>query len=266
MKINKGIFKKDFIDLCKNIETLYTLVGVPVAILILFFFFSKQETGIFLTFNRHIAPLFLEKILDGLNLNIYPASRALFLLQWNTVYFYIIGLLIFALPIVISSTAFTSEKEQGTIEILFHAPISDSDLLFTKMFVSTIPSILLGALCYLFMLISSYSHSGYQTFLYMLQLKWLLLHFIIIPLYAILSAGIGLCISMIKKNSRAALLLSMLAILPLLLAIVPLIYGNVLFTLKVAIICILIVLFLLFIVALVALKLFNREKILLSYY
>jgi len=216
---------------------------------------------------RHnISLLEIEQILSSFNLETYDRSVAFYLFLWNSAYFYIITLLIIVLPTVVACTAFTSEKEQGTIELLFHAPISDADLLLTKMMVSTLPSLLLAVFCYAFMLISSYFHSGVEAFKYMLQLKWILLHFILIPIYTIITAGIGLTISIVKKSSRAALTSAFFFILPLMLLMVPFVLGDLVFTLRLALYGVLLAIPLLWLVFKIALKLFDREKIILSYY
>jgi len=266
MKINRNLFKKDYIDSFKNFETLYSLVAIPFATITMFFFITKKQADAFSHFGGKISTEALNDIMTGFDLLKYPAMTGFYFLQWNTAYFFIIALIVMVLPFVISSTAFTSEKEQGTIELLFHAPISDADLLFTKMVVSILPSLLLAVFCYAFMLISSYFHSGIEAFKYMMQLKWLLLHFVLVPLYAFISTCIGLSISIVKKNSRAAMLTSMVFFLPLMGVVIPLIFGTWLFTLRLALYGVLLSIPLLWLVFRIALKLFDREKIILSYY
>jgi len=266
MKINKNIFKKDYLDLFKNFETLYTLLGVPIAILVIFFLFSRQHGEAYLFMRHNISLIEANHLLAAYQLSDFDKPVAFYLLLWNSAYFYIVFLLSFVLPLTISCTSFTSEKEQGTIELLFHAPISDADLFFTKMVVSILPSLLLAVFCYAFMLISSYFHSGIEAFKYMMQLKWLLLHFVLVPLYAFISTCIGLSISIVKKNSRAAMLTSMVFFLPLMGVVIPLIFGTWLFTLRLALYGVLLSIPLLWLVFRIALKLFDREKIILSYY
>jgi len=266
MKINKSLFKKDYIDSFKNFETLYSLVAIPLVIIVMFFFISKKQADAFTHFGGKISSEALNSIMMGLDLLKFPESTGFYFLQWNTAYFFLVALIVMVLPFVISSTAFTSEKEQGTIELLFHAPISDVDLLFTKMVVSILPSLLLAVFCYAFMLISSYFHSGIEAFEYMMQPKWLVLHFILVPLYTFISTCIGLSISIVKKSSRAAMLTSMIFILPLLGLVIPVILGTWLFTLRLALYGVLLAIPLLWLVFRIALKLFDREKIILSYY
>ncbi|NLP11829.1 ABC transporter permease subunit [bacterium] len=266
MKINKNIFKKDYLDLFKNFETLYTLLGVPIAILVIFFLFSRQHGEAYLFMRHNISLIEANHLLAAYQLSDFDKPVAFYLLLWNSAYFYIVFLLSFVLPLTISCTSFTSEKEQGTIELLFHAPISDADLFFTKMVVSILPSLLLAVFCYAFMLISSYFHSGIEAFKYMMQPRWLILHFIIVPLFSIISANIGLSISIVKKNSRAALLFAFIFVIPLTLLLVPFVLGELVFTLRLALYGVLLAIPLLWLVFRIALKLFDREKIILSYY
>ncbi len=260
------LVKKDLADGLRNWEVLYPLIGVCVASVFVILQMLYRKAGAPLLFPTHFAGLYarLDLLYRAYGLSDLPPERAFALLQFNTVYFFVIVAVALVLPSVFSATSVTTEREQGTLEVLLSLPFSNKEIISAKLCASVLPSLFCVTFVYLFSVLAVILRFDRDTAMYLMTAKWWLLHFIIVPVYALWAASSGLCISTVMRSSRAAVFASGFLLLPIsLFILLPLMYGSLLFTLPFAIVSLIAGCFLFFSAVFLARLLFNREKMLL---
>jgi len=187
------------------------------------------------------------------------------MLQFNTVYFFIIALISCVMPFVLSATSLTTEKEQDTLETLFALPFTTKEILTSKIIASVVLPFLGSLMCYPFVIAAVYLKYDAAIAYYLLGIKWWLLHLIIVPIYALVTASGGICISLKVKTSRAAIFIAALFYIPFMGIIIPLMYGTLLFNFQFILFSIIAGSIMFVILFLLAFHLFDREKMLLRY-
>jgi len=266
MQNKRYLIKKDLLDAIKNWEILYSIISIPILTIFIIILLIKRETDSNLIFPPHHIHDFsdINALYVVLGLDKFHPQVAFSLLQFNTVYFYAIVLIGLVLPLILSSTSITAEREQGTLESLLILPFSDINFLIAKIMSSTIPTFFLTIICYILINTLAYLYLGFCALNYLLSLKWWILHLIIVPLYATIMATSGICISIKVKTSRAALMLNFIVAIPFIPLLISLMYGNLIFNLRFAFISIIIGFIMGIIIFVLALHLFNREKLILN--
>ena len=127
-----------------------------------------------------------------------------------------------ALTATLAADSFVGEKERDTIEPLLATPVSNQEIFIGKLISAVVPAVVgtwIG--------IAVFSIGVYQTanpffprFL-MMDTDWLASTFIIVPLMAIMSAGVAALISARVATYRAAYQLNGLVVLPVITFLVP---------------------------------------------
>jgi len=265
MQFSKAIVKKELIDAIKNWEVVYTLLAVPIAIIVFLSIIISQDMGQTTLMQKIVERDNIPFLIDKLGLSAYGQEASIFLLMWNTIYFYAIMIIAFPIPAVLAATSIVGEKEQGTIEILFTAPVSDRVIIYSKLLASVLPPLIISFLCYYFVVNYTFFNFGYETATYFFHGKWFLLQIIIIPVFIIIAACIGMTISMTKNSSRAAIMTTFVAIIPIVLLAIPIIYGDIVFDIRTGIIAAIIGFILLAVAIHIMLRKFDKEKIILRY-
>jgi len=263
MKPIIAIAQKDLIDDLKTGVLLYVILGIFLAAGLIFYFIfnsgASMEIGPFQQTGTETS--LLNSIFKMLDISGFDQKTSFTLLLLNTVYFYILILIALILPTILSSTCIVSEKEQRTIEYLFTLPIKNNVLLTGKMLGSVIPSFLLVIFCYTTILIFTWIKFNFSTILYLLRPKWWMLHIIILPIYSMLAAWSGICVSVKAKSSYSAISISFLVILPLILISLLIFEGTLIFNLKFTFFATILGIVLLTLVKTIANHLLNSEKL-----
>lgn len=265
MRYSNAILRKELVDALKNWEVVYTLLAVPVAIILLLSIIINQDAGETGFIQKILELENIPFLIDKLGLSSYGKEASFFLLMWNTIYFYAILIIAFPIPAVLAATSITGEKEQGTIEILFTSPVPDRVIIYSKLLASILPPLIISFICYFFAIVYSYINFGFEVATYFFHGKWILLHIIVLPVFIIIAACIGMTVSITKNSSRAAIMTTFFAIIPILLLAIPIIYGEIIFDIRASIVAILLGFFLLTGVIYIMLKKFDKEKIILRY-
>lgn len=118
---------------------------------------------------------------------------------------------------VIASDSFAGEKERKTIEALLATPLTDSELLFGKMLVSFIPSMLVTFISFFVytLTVDLLSFQMFQGRLLLPNLNWIILIFGLAPTLALASIGLTVMISAKVKGFREAQQISVILLIPI---------------------------------------------------
>lgn len=127
-----------------------------------------------------------------------------------------------ALTATISADSFVGEKERDTIEPLLATPISNDELFFGKLLSATIPAVLgtWVGLAIFAVGVWRASNPYFPRFLFG-DPDWLASTFLIVPLLALMSAGVAALISTRVATYRAAYQLNGLVVLPVITLLIP---------------------------------------------
>ncbi|MBM2809310.1 MAG: transporter permease protein [Chloroflexi bacterium] len=127
-----------------------------------------------------------------------------------------------ALTATIAADSFVGEKERDTLEPLLATPIKNGELFLGKLVAAVVPAILgtwLGLA--IFTLAVWRSHNPYFPGFLLADPDWLASALIMVPLMALMSAGVAALISTRVATYRAAYQLNGLVVLPIITLIVP---------------------------------------------
>ena len=168
-----------------------------------------------------------------------------------------------ALTSAVAADSFVGEKERNTLEPLLAAPVRDWEIFFAKLLTAVIPAVAgtwLGLL--LFAVLVAVAGSPYFPALVLLDRDWAFSALVLVPLMALLSAGVAALISSRVASYRAAYQLNGLLVLPVILFLIP--QTIVLFLITWAALYYVAAAMLLVdaLLVLLALALFDRERIL----
>lgn len=127
-----------------------------------------------------------------------------------------------ALTSAVAADSFVGEKERETLEPLLATPISDRQLFVGKLLTAVLPAIIgtwLGML--VFTLLVALAHSPYFPPFLLSDTDWLFSSAVLVPLMAVLAAGLAALISTHVASFRAAYQLNGLLVLPIILILIP---------------------------------------------
>ncbi|HEX8967290.1 MAG TPA: ABC transporter permease subunit [Chloroflexota bacterium] len=127
-----------------------------------------------------------------------------------------------ALTPAVAADSFVGEKERATIEPLLATPIRNRELFAGKLVTAVLPAVLgtwLGTA--IFATLVGISHSPYYPTFVLTDGDWVFSSLVIVPLVALLAAGIGALISTRVSSYRVAYQLNGLIALPVILVLMP---------------------------------------------
>jgi ABC-2 type transport system permease protein len=127
-----------------------------------------------------------------------------------------------ALTSTIAADSFVGEKERNTLEPLLATPISNGQLFAAKLCTAVVPAVVgtwLGIL--VFGLLVMHNQGPYFPQVIFTDGDWLFSAFVVVPLMALLAAGIAALISTRVATYRSAYQLNGLVALPIILLLVP---------------------------------------------
>ncbi|MEA2639204.1 MAG: hypothetical protein QOF51_598 [Chloroflexota bacterium] len=127
-----------------------------------------------------------------------------------------------ALTATIAADSFVGEKERDTIEPLLATPITNGELFFGKLLTAVIPAVIgtwLGLAIFAFGVWRA--HNPYFPQFLLGDRDWVMSALVIIPLMALMSAGVAALISTRVATYRAAYQLNGLVVLPVITLLIP---------------------------------------------
>ena len=270
MRIKKAmlVFRKDWREISRNWQVMLPIILVPLLI------------SVFIPVILNVIPSLVNPLGTSLNgledmiQNLPQHIQAeLAGMTNNQVMVYVMQLYFFApffliIPLmtssVIASDSFAGEKERKTIEGLLATPLSDSELLFGKMLVSFVPSMIITFISFSIysLTVDLFSFTIFNGKLLLPNLDWILLIFGLAPTLALASIGLTVMISAKVKGFKEAQQISAILVIPILAMVFAQITGAIIFGALMASVLLGIFAIVDVIVFKLAIKIFKREEIL----
>jgi len=270
MRLEKAklVFRKDWREIRRNWQVILPIVIVPLMISVVLPVVLIVISSMVPALETQI--IGFDALIQNLPVTVHEQLAGMTEIQ---VMIYIMALYFFApffliIPLmtssVIASDSFAGEKERKTIEALLATPISDSELLFGKMLVSFIPSMIVTIVSFVIYstVFDLLSFSMFNGMLLLPNLDWILLIFGLAPTVALASIGLTVIVSAKVKGFKEAQQISVILLLPILALVFGQVAGAVIFgPLVIAVLTGLFV-FIDLAVFRIGLKMFKREEIL----
>ncbi|MHA2358598.1 MAG: ABC transporter permease subunit [Candidatus Heimdallarchaeaceae archaeon] len=234
MKWNRvfAMVKKDLREFVKSKYVLSVIIFMPLFFALLFPFstvvpiaqldpseFQDGEYGAF------VNNLFSKTIDNWESLN--PQAQTLIIISYGM--FVAVLLLPIIIPAVTASESIVGEKERKTMEAILASPMSESEIVLSKIISSFVPSIigtLFSAIAYMiFIDILLYPHIGFILFPDLLSM---VLVFIFSPMISIISVELMIMISTRVTSVRDAYQIGSLVVLPLIMLVAAEMFGMLL--------------------------------------
>jgi ABC-type Na+ efflux pump permease subunit len=264
------VFRKDWLEIRRNSQVLLPIIVVPLmlaVILPVLLFVIPTLSNV----SGNI-PGGLESMVKNLPSSIRDEIAGM--TSQQTI-LYIISLYFFApffmiIPLMASSVtasdSFAGEKERKTIEALLATPISDSELLFGKILVSFIPSMMvtIGSFIVYSTVVDVLSYTIFNGRLLLPNLLWIILVFGLAPTVALAGIGLTVMISSRVRGFREAQQISVVLLLPILTLVFGQAVGAIIFGPLVVAALIGIFGIVDIVVFYMSLRIFRREEILLK--
>ena len=264
----KLVFRKDWREIKRSWQVILPIVIVPLIISVVLPgiltiiasvpFMSGTQSGDFEALIQNLPGAVQEQLAGMTEIQVMVYVMGVY---FFAPFFLIIPLMASS---VIASDSFAGEKERKTIEALLATPISDSELLFGKMLVSFIPSMIVTIVSFVVYtaVFDLLSFSIFGGLVLLPNIDWILLIFGLAPTVALASIGLTVIISAKVKGSKEAQQISVILLLPILALIFGQVAGAVIFGPLVILLLIALFVIIDFIVFRIGVKIFKREEIL----
>lgn len=262
----KSIIKKDITEVTKSTQMMFSMVVVPLLILIVipallisFPNFVDFPIGIdqFIQQMVQVMPGYVKSQVSG-----FGQEKLLIYLLVN----YLFGPLFLIIPLMVSTivaaNSFAGEKENKTLEGLLFAPLTDSELFLSKAMAAFIPAILVAFTGFIMFTIVVDS-LAYPTFGYILlpNTLWMILILWIVPTISFFGIGVTVIVSTKAKGFQEAQQISGVVILPIVALIIMEATGILFLSNKIVLLMGLIFFILDIILVRIGITLFKGEKI-----
>lgn len=262
------VFRKDWREIRRNWQVILPIVVVPLMISVVLPVIltvipsmvpaSEAQLGGFETLIQSLPNSVQEQLVGMTEIQVMIYVIALY---FFAPFFLIIPLMASS---VIASDSFAGEKERKTIEALLAAPISDSELLFGKMLVSFVPSMIVTIVSFVIYstVFDLLSFSIFNGVILLPNLNWILMIFALAPTVALASIGLTVIISAKVKGFKEAQQISVILLIPILALVFGQAAGAIIF--GPLVISVLVGLFIIIDLAVfrTGVKMFKREEIL----
>jgi len=262
----KLVFRKDWLEIKRNWQVILPIVLVPLII--------SLVIPVVLTVISSVVPASttpisgFETLIQGLpeavQQQIADMTDVQVMVYVMATYFFAPFFIPLMASSVVSSDSFAGEKERKTIEALLATPISDSELLFGKMLVSFIPSMVVTIVSFAVYttVFDLLSFSMFNGMLLLPNLNWVLMIFGLAPVLALASIGLTVIVSAKVKGFKEAQQISVILLLPVLALVFGQAAGAIILGPLVILILIAFFAFVDFVVFRIGVKMFKREEIL----
>jgi ABC-2 type transport system permease protein len=266
----KLVFRKDWIEIRRNWQVILPIVVLPIIISVVLPVIITSIPSLLPASQIQTQATGGEALIQNLPASVQELLAGMTDVQ-SMIYvmaLYFLAPFFLIIPLmassVIASDSFAGEKERKTIEALLATPISDSELLFGKMLVSFVPSMLVTIVSFAVysLLFDVLSFNIFNGMILLPNLDWILMIFGLAPTVALASIGLTVIISSRVKGFREAQQISVILLLPILALVFGQVAGAVIF--GPVIIALLTAVFVVvdFVVFRIGVTLFKREEIL----
>ncbi len=263
-----AMVRKDVIEFTKSKYVLSAIIGMPLLFAILFPFTSllpiaKIDPAEFESadFGQFINNLFSKAVTNWSSLG--SQAQTLVMIAYSM--FIIVLMLPIIIPAVTASETVVGEKERKTMEAVLASPMSESEIVLSKIISSFLPSIvgtLVAAIGYIIITdIIIYPFIGQILFPDLISM---ILVFIFSPMVSIISVELMIMISTRVTSVRDAYQLGSLIVLPLIMLVVAEMFGLLFQSTITMIAGIAILAVLIFILFKITTNIFDRERALIK--
>ena len=203
-------------------------------------------------------------------LTMFPALKELSLIERFQVFFFDqfpFYLLLIPVMIAVSFATFSivEEKQERTLEPLLVTPVGTWELLLGKTLAGAIPSLLITWLCAgLFLIGITWMGSG-LLLEFVLNAKWFISLFLLVPLFSFLAFMFGVIASSRANDPKTAQSIAIIVILPILAIVGAQLIGFTVFTPAKLFVLSVVIGILNFFVLRIAVHLFQRESIIVRW-
>jgi ABC-2 type transport system permease protein len=205
-----AVFRKDLLDLRKNRGLLWSMLALPLVIVI-------TPLGVVWAYVRNPSDPNLKAVALYYDLSVDLSNTARFLVDKVLADWFVIYLVMpVFVPILISSHAVAGEKEKRTLEPLLASPVTPLELVLGKSLASLVPSLTVCLIAFALLCIGVDVVAWPLTHEVVLPNRmWLFGVLVVAPLFAFFGNGVAVLISSRVSDSRLAQQLSGLIVLPL---------------------------------------------------
>jgi ABC-2 type transport system permease protein len=205
-----AVFRKDLLDLRKNRGLLWSMLALPLVIVV-------TPLGVVWAYVRNPSDPNLKAVALYYDLSVDLSNTARFLVDKVLADWFVIYLVMpVFVPILISSHAVAGEKEKRTLEPLLASPVTPLELVVGKSLASLVPSLTVCLIAFALLCIGVDVVAWPLTHEVVLPNRmWLFGVLVVAPLFAFFGNGVAVLISSRVGDSRLAQQLSGLIVLPL---------------------------------------------------
>jgi ABC-2 type transport system permease protein len=228
------VFKKDWLEIRRNLQVLLPLLLVPVVFAVVLpavavvptLSIPSQASSEGLLAIMKTLPAHVRQEIVGMTGQ--QAIAYMMLLYLFAPVFLIIPIMVSS---VIASDSFAGEKERKTIEALLATSLSDAEMLLGKILVSFVPAVAVTAVAFVIYsaVVDSVTLGLFNGRLLLPNTIWLSLIFGLAPAVAFADIGLTVVISARVKGVREAQQISALLLVPLFAAVLGQASGSMFF-------------------------------------
>ena len=228
------VFKKDWLEIRRNLQVLLPLLFVPVVFAVVLpavavvptLSIPSQASSEGLLAIMKTLPAHVRQEIVGMTGQ--QAIAYMMLLYLFAPVFLIIPIMVSS---VIASDSFAGEKERKTIEALLATSLSDAEMLLGKILVSFVPAVAVTAVAFVIYsaVVDSLTLGLFNGRLLLPNTIWLSLIFGLAPAVAFADIGLTVVISARVKGVREAQQISALLLVPLFAAVLGQASGSMFF-------------------------------------
>jgi ABC-type Na+ efflux pump permease subunit len=227
------VFSKDWLEIRRNWQILFPLLLIPLVFAVML---PLMVVGSTVSVPAQASSIGLLTLLKTLPVHVKDEVMGM---TGRQAILYIVSVYFFApiflvIPImassIIASDSFAGEKERRTAEALLATPLTDSEMLLGKMFVSFVPAVTVTVAAFLVysIVIDQFTLELFGGRLLFPNDIWLMLIFALAPALAFADIALTVLISARAKGVREAQQISALLLVPLIGIVIGQISGAML--------------------------------------
>jgi ABC-2 type transport system permease protein len=250
------VFGKEWYEIWKNKLLVYTVLFPPIVLAII------PLVMIYLTRNEPVSPQDVQ--IYGQFLKLFPQLTLQEVLQYALLNQFLLMFLMMPviIPTTIAAFSIIGEKSQKSLEPLLATPISVMQLLLGKALAAVIPALLVTWFAFLVFYVGAFFMTSAALLHVLLTPMWLLVMFVISPLFCALAVAIGVIVSSRVTDTRVAQQISGVIVLPVLALAFLQTFANVVYTMRTFVVASIALAVIDAAVFYIGSKLFQRETIL----
>ncbi|MFA5858552.1 MAG: ABC transporter permease subunit [Elusimicrobiota bacterium] len=265
-----AVIKKDFIDMLRSKHAMVPMIVVPLI------FVAVMPAAMLLSttnmpdsaFNAKDTEMFVQKF--ETSSSIFPPGFDQRQKMAYAMIIYFLAPMFLIVPVMVSSiiaaNSFAGEKEQKTIEGLLYTPVTDIEILVSKILVSYIPAIAVSWLAFI-VYAGVVNITGYPLFHTIIfpTLTWLLMQIFLIPVISFTALAVVVALSQRAATVWEAQQVSAFTVVPIIGLVLSQTAGVLVFDNTVVLVLTAVLLVIDAVMLYWMVKTFNREDIVSKY-